>query len=81
MRKKTMDVQEIKNKILSLVGMELKVRYNKGRNRIVQYRGVITEVYPCVFVVKVRDEVFETLTCSYQEVLCGEVRFCLPKLV
>ena len=45
MRKKTMDVDLAKKKVESLMGKELKIRYNKGRNKIVYFDGKISEFY------------------------------------
>ncbi|MBS7304667.1 MAG: Veg family protein [Clostridiales bacterium] len=78
MRKKTMDVDLAKKKVESLMGKELKIRYNKGRNKIVYFDGKISEFYNNVFVITVYNEIFDRISCSYTDLLCGDVAF-LPK--
>ncbi len=78
MRRKTMDVDFAKRKVKSLIGKELKVRYNKGRNKIVYFDGIISESYNNVFVITVYNEIFDRVSCSYTDLLCGDVAF-LPK--
>ena len=77
-KKKTMDVDLAKKKVESLMGKELKIRYNKGRNKIVYFEEKISEFYNNVFVITVYNEIFDRISCSYTDLLCGDVAF-LPK--
>ena len=61
-------------------GKELKMSINRGRNKIENYCGAIEEIYPSVFIfnVKASDKKFGSvakLSCSYQDVLCGYIKF------
>ena len=49
------------------------VKLNKGRNRIVKCKGIVAEVHPNVFVVEVAGEIFDRISCSYVDMICGEV--------
>ena len=75
MQKKTPDITLAKKKVESLLGKQLKVRYNKGRNKIVYFDGVISEFYNNVFIITVKDEIFDRISCSYTDLLCGDIAF------
>lgn len=75
MRKQTVSLDAVKNKIEELKGKDVKIRLNRGRNRIQFLKGKIDETYSSVFVVKIYDDIFDRLSCTYQDVLCGDVRF------
>ncbi len=80
MRKVTGNISKVIAAIDSLKGQELKISINRGRNKIENYCGAIEETYPSVFIfnVKTSDKKFDSITklsCSYQDVLCGYIKF------
>ena len=75
MKRKVCNLDIIKGKIKELKGKDLKIRLNKGRNKIQFFNGKIDEVYSSVFVVQIYDSFFDRLSCTYQDVLCGDVKF------
>ncbi len=75
MKKQTVSLDLIRTKIEEIKGKDVKIRLNKGRNRIQFLKGKIDETYSSVFVVKIYDDIFDRLSCTYQDVLCGDVRF------
>ena len=75
MKKQTVSLDLIRTKIEELKGKDVKIRLNKCRNRIQFLKGKIDETYSSVFVVKIYDDIFDRLSCTYQDVLCGDVRF------
>ena len=75
MNKKKVSLDLIRTKIEEIKGKDVKIRLNKGRNRIQFLKGKIDETYSSVFVVKIYDDIFDRLSCTYQDVLCGDVRF------
>ena len=77
MIKKVCNIDVVKEKIQQLKGKDLKIRLNKGRNKIQFFKGKIDETYSSVFVVQIYDSVFDRLSCTYQDVLCGDVKFRL----
>lgn len=79
MKKQVCNLDVIKNKIEQLKGKDLKIRLNKGRNKIQFFKGRIDQVYSSVFVVKIESDVFDRLSCTYQDVLCGDVKFMLHR--
>ncbi|MCM1289725.1 MAG: Veg family protein [Corallococcus sp.] len=72
--KKGANLDDIKAKVGLLVGKPVSVRLNRGRNRVKNYRGVLTEVHGNVFVVTLSGAtVIDRISCSYTDMLCGEV--------
>lgn len=68
-----MSIDQAKAQVRSLLGRNVLVRHNKGRNRIKRYNGVVAETHPNVFVIALRDELFDRISCSYSDVVCGEI--------
>ncbi len=80
MHKPTMDISEVKNKILALKGQGVEMEVNHGRKKISHYSGVIEDTYHSVFVVKLDNATkTEKLSCSYSDILCGDVKIALKK--
>lgn len=71
--KKAMSIDQAKMQVQSLLGRNVAVRLNKGRNRIKRYSGVVTETHPNVFVIELHNELFDHISCSYSDVVCGEI--------
>lgn len=76
MRKVSLNIEEVKTKILSLKGREVEMNINRGRKKIESISGVILDVYPSVFTVMVKQQKSSLQTFSYYDVLCGNVVFC-----
>ena len=72
--KRSANLDEVKAKVNKLKGKLVSVRLNRGRNRVKNYRGVISEVHNNVFVVTLNVcNVVDRISCSYSDMLCGEV--------
>ena len=71
------NINLIKEKIKLLQGKDVKIRLNKGRNKIQFFEGKIDELYSSVFIIKIYDSFYDRLSCTYQDVLCGDVKFRL----
>ena len=72
MRKVNIAIEDVKTKILSLKGVEVEMRYNRGRKKFDTISGTIKDVYPSVFTVSISDST-QLQTFSYYDVLCGNV--------
>ncbi len=70
---KRLDVDEAKNIVNRLLGHNVDVRLNRGRNKIRHYKGVLTEAHSNVFVIKLADDLFDRISCSYVDLICGEL--------
>lgn len=69
------DMGAIVRSVRSNVGKQVKVMENKGRNKVDIAEGVISEIYPCVFTVKVvgAEDNVKTLSYSYTDVFTKDV--------
>ncbi len=75
MRKGILNLDSIKDNILSVKGKNIDITINKGRKRINCYCGIVENLYPSVFTVKIlNDNQLKSVTCSYSDVLCGDVK-------
>ena len=71
--KKMLNVDGAKRYVLDMLGHSVDVRLNRGRNKIKHYKGVISEVHSNVFVIKLTDDIFDRISCSYIDLVCGEI--------
>ena len=75
--KRVANLDVAKNTVQNLLGKRVRVRLNKGRNKVKNYDGVVQELHSNVFVVKLLDDaLFDRISCSYIDMLCGEVALC-----
>jgi len=80
MRKINENLNEIKAQIEKLKGQNIKMQVNRGRRKIENYDGMIETIYPSVFTVKINSPQKETMSYSYSEVLCGDVKISAKNL-
>ena len=71
--KKLLTVEQAKQMIQELKGHKVMVKLNKGRNRIKKCSGKVVEVHPNVFVIELLGDLFDRISCTYVDVICGEV--------
>lgn len=74
------DINKVRNTIRMNIGRRVRIRENKGRNKIDVAEGVIAEIYPCVFLIKVENrnpEMIKTLSFSYTDLLTRDVELVL----
>lgn len=75
MRKATLTLNEIIEKIKSMQGKDVDMEVNRGRKRIEKYVAVIDKIYPSVFTVSIKEPNSGTnQSYSYSDVLCGDVK-------
>lgn len=77
---KQVDVNMVRRAVGSHLGSRVKIRANKGRHKIDITEGVISEIYPCIFLVKVHDEAedtFRMISFSYTDVITKDVKLTL----
>lgn len=71
---------KIRNEIVSSKGKRVKIRTQKGRNRVAITEGIIAATYPCVFLVQL-DTIpqlpMKTVSFSYTDVLTKDVELVL----
>lgn len=74
------DVNKVRNAVMSHTGRRVKIRINRGRHKIDETVGVISETYPSIFLVKVpgeKDMPVRTMSYSYTDVLTRDVELIL----
>lgn len=71
--KSRLTVEQAKQMVTALKGKNVVVKLNKGRNRIKRCKGKVVEVHSNVFVVQLLEDIFDRISCSYVDVICGEV--------
>lgn len=74
------DVMKVRQSVDKHVGSRVRIRANRGRHRIDETEGVISETYPSVFLVEVEnksDNTSQTLSFSYTDVLTRDLQMTL----
>jgi uncharacterized protein Veg len=74
------DVNKVRNAVISQMGKKVKVRINRGRHKIDETEGVISETYPSIFLIKIQDSKnmpVRTMSYSYTDVLTKDVELIL----
>ena len=67
-------LSDIKRDLESFVGSKIRLKANRGRNRIVEREGVLESIYPNIFVVKLNERKVERrVSYSYADVLTETV--------
>lgn len=75
MIKPTKRIADVKQMVKSCSAQRVAVRVNLGRNKSLNYSGVLSGIYPALFTVKPDDKDFLGKTAySYSDVLCGNVK-------
>ena len=71
MRRRAVNIQEVKRKIEGLRGKNLQLAVNKGRNQIVRLDGQIVDLFPYVFTFRSGEDL---VSFSYSDIICGDIR-------
>ncbi|MBB5196182.1 Veg family protein [Anaerocolumna cellulosilytica] len=80
MMMKQADVSKVRREIISHVGSRVKIKANRGRNKMDITEGIITETYPSIFLIKIEDgssDTVKTMSFSYADVLTKDVQMML----
>jgi uncharacterized protein Veg len=65
----------VKEIVKSFYEKPVDVRVNLGRNKIVNFSGILTGIYPALFTISPDDIKYNGRTSySYSEILCGNVK-------
>lgn len=67
-------LSDIKSDLELFVGSKIRLKANRGRNRIVEREGVLESIYPNIFVIKLNERKIERrVSYSYADVLTETV--------
>lgn len=72
MRRRAVNIQEVKQNIARLKGKDLSLAVNKGRNKITTINGQIVDIFPSVFTF--RAVAGDLVSFSYSDIICGDIR-------
>ena len=68
-------VTALKEKVYSLKDKDVNFRVNKGRNKIITFKGKVVGVYPAMFVIKPSESIdLDRFSYSYFDYLCGDIK-------
>ena len=73
-------VGSVRRAVAEHVGSKVKVRSNLGRHKYDVTEGVITDTYPCIFLVQVKnaeENSYQTVSYSYTDVITKDVQLTL----
>ena len=73
MRRRAVNVEEVKRNIAQLKGVNLSVAVNRGRKKIERLSGEIVDLFPSVFTF--RAAAGELVSFSSSDVICGDIKF------
>ena len=74
------DVGKVRSAVNRHIGSKVVIRCNLGRHKVDVTEGVITETYPSIFLIRVRNEIentFQVISYSYADVLTKDIRITL----
>lgn len=67
-------ISDIKRDLESFVGSKIRLKANRGRNRIIEREGILESIYPNIFVIKLNERKIERrVSYSYADVLTETV--------
>lgn len=67
-------LSDIKKDLESFVGSKIRLKANRGRNRIIEKEGILESIYPNIFVIKLDERKIERrVSYSYADVLTQTV--------
>ena len=72
------DVTHVRNDIQRIIGSTVQLETNKGRHKSVISKGVVSNVYPSIFTVKLEGAASQrSMSFSYTDVLTNTVEITL----
>ena len=74
MIKPTKNIQDVKQMVKNYGNKRVAVRINLGRNKCMQFCGVVRGIYPALFTISPdKPDFLGKTSYSYADVLCGNV--------
>ncbi len=74
------DVGSVRRAVAKHIGSKVQVKSNLGRHKYDVTEGVITQTYPCIFLIEVKNEeedICQTVSYSYTDVITKDVQLRL----
>lgn len=73
-------VGNVRRAVSKHIGSKVLVRSNLGRHKYDVTEGIITETYPCIFLIQVKnneEDTVQTVSYSYTDVITKDVQLTL----
>ncbi len=67
-----MTISEVKSELNNIVGKEVTIKYNLGRNKYEKYDVVIKELYSNIFLVELKENMIKSF--SYTDVITSTIK-------
>ena len=67
-----MTISEVKSELNNIVGKEVTIKYNLGRNKYEKYDVVIKELYSNIFLVELKEKMIKSF--SYTDVITSTIK-------
>ena len=67
-----MTISEVKSELNNIVGKEVTIKYNLGRNKYEKYDVVIKELYSNIFLVELKENMIKSF--SYTDVIINTIK-------
>ena len=77
---KQSDVNYVRNAVMHQTGKKVKIRINRGRHKVDETEGIISEIYPSIFLIKIQetaDAPTRMVSYSYTDILTKDVELIL----
>lgn len=68
-----MNVDIVRDSIMKKKGSFCKFKFNGSRNQVEQFTGVITSVYPAIFIVESLDSVPKVKSFTYNDIITSSL--------
>lgn len=69
-------IMQVKEHIKSIYGHEVPCIINRGRNKLLKVNVRVDQVYPSMFVIApIEDIMLDRKSFSYNDVMCGDIKF------
>ncbi|MBO5138490.1 MAG: Veg family protein [Bacilli bacterium] len=68
-----MNIDIVRNDILEKKGSLCQFRFNGSRNQVEKFTGVITSVYPSIFIVESSDSVPKVKSFTYNDIITSSL--------
>ena len=78
MNSSVITIEKIREKMKPLIGSRVRLKANRGRNRIVENEGILDSLYPNIFVIRLNNKRTERcVSYSYSDILTSTVELQL----
>ncbi len=74
------NVSKVRNAVANQMGKKVKIRINRGRHKVDESEGIISQTYPSIFLIKIQETEgmpVRVVSYSYTDILTKDVELIL----